>query len=375
MRFILNLVYLCITLTISSCGKQTNEVQQISPGPPPSCDKTPTRFDSSNIKSYEGMVWIPGGTFTMGGEIANFMEVWPYKARSRNDERPIHPVKLSGFWISKTPVTNREFKEFVDATGYQTTAEKTPTLAEIMPLLPPGAPPPPEELLVPASLVFQSPSDSVSLNNPLGWWQWRPEANWKQPEGPGSSILDRMDHPVVHVSYFDAVAYAEWKGMSLPTEAQWEYAARGGKEQMFFSWGNEPQSETSPRINTWQGEFPYKNTEADGYYGTSPVMTFSPNDYGLYDMSGNVWEWVADWYHVHTYMDNAKLGKPVLNPRGPSYSYDPLEPHSEKRVIRGGSFLCNDAYCSGYRPAARMKNTPDTSTNHTGFRVVKNIAE
>lgn len=339
------------------------------------CDAIPSRFSTEQTETLEGMVWIPAGTFTMGGTESEFMLNWPRYARSRNDERPLHSVTLSGFWISETPVTNRQFKEFVDATGYQTTAEKAPTLEEIMPLLPQGSPPPPKEALTPASLLFNPPEHSVPLHNPLAWWQWKKGANWKKPEGPGTSLEDRWDHPVVHVSYFDALAYAEWKGMSLPTEAQWEYAARGGKEQMIFTWGNEPLSETSPIINTWQGKFPNQNTEADGYYGTSPVKTFAPNGYGLYDMSGNVWEWVSDWYNSESYEDRAKLQSPLLDPQGPKESYDPQEPHLAKRVIRGGSFLCNDSYCSGYRPAARMKNSPDTSSNHMGFRIVKNITE
>jgi len=364
---------LCLLLFQNAYSNELVQVDDLNSEALPCCDAMPSRLASIDLKAtqHKGMVWIPEGTYTMGGEVAEFMNEWPYFARSRNDERPIHSVELSGFCLRETPGTNQEFKEFVDATGYQTTAEKAPTLEEIMPLLPPGTPPPPKEALVAASLVFQSPSYSVSLNNPLAWWEWRPKASWKQPEGPGSSIQDRMDHPVVHVSYYDALAYAEWKGMSLPTEAQWEYAARGGKEQMIFTWGNEPLSETSPIINTWQGKFPNQNTEADGYYGTSPVKTYAPNGYGLYDMSGNVWEWVADWYHVDTYAMRAKLKKRELDPQGPSNSYDPQEPHLAKRVIRGGSFLCNDSYCSGYRPAARMKNSPDTSSNHIGFRVVK----
>ena len=375
MHYFIVITCLMVFLLTTGCDKQNKSVEQTSSNLLSCCDKIPSRFESHNAEKYEGMVWIPGGTFTMGGEVADFMKEWPHIARSRNDERPLHSVQLSGFWISETPITNRDFKAFVDKTGYKTTAEKAPSLQEIIPLLPPGTPPPPEEALIPASLVFQAPTHSVSLNNPLAWWKWQPNANWKQPEGPGSSIEDRMNHPVVHVSYFDALAYAEWKGMSLPTEAQWEYAARGGKEQMIFSWGNEPKSDISPTINTWQGEFPNINTEADGYYGTSPVKRFAPNEYKLYDMSGNVWEWVADWYHVDTYNRRSKLKEPEIDPQGPTSSYDPHEPHLAKRVIRGGSFLCNDSYCSGYRPAARMKNSPDTSTNHTGFRVVKNIDE
>ena len=371
MNFQFTLILFLLLAYQVTYGNKLDQVDHSKTDVLPCCDAMPSRFESIDLNSsqYKGMVWIPGGTFTMGGEIAEFMKEWPYFARSRNDERPIHQVQLSGFWISETPVTNQEFKEFVDATGYETTAEKAPTLEEIIPLLPAGTPPPPEETLVAASLVFQSPSYPVSLNNPLAWWEWRPKTNWKEPEGPGSSIQNRMNHPVVHVSYYDAKAYAEWKGMSLPTEAQWEYAARGGKEQMTFIWGNEPLSETSPIINTWQGKFPNQNTEADGYYNTSPVKAFAPNEYGLYDMSGNVWEWVADWYHVETYYTRANHTALELDPQGPKNSFDPQEPHLAKRVIRGGSFLCNDSYCSGYRPAARMKNSPDTSSNHIGFRV------
>ena len=281
------------------------------------CESMPDRFSSTKPKEYNGMIWIPGGTFIMGGEVADFMKEWPHIARPREDERPSHRVKLSDFWISETPVTNREFKLFVDATGYLTTAERAPTLEEILPLLPPGAPPPSEEVLVAASLVFKAPSSAIPLNNALAWWEWRPNANWKRPEGLGSSIKNRMDHPVVHVSYFDALAYAEWKGMSLPTEAQWEYAARGGKEQMAFIWGNEKLSEEDSKINTWQGSFPHKNTNADGYYGSSPVKYYEPNSYGIYDMSGNVWEWVSDWYHVNTYENRSKQKEISLDPKGP----------------------------------------------------------
>ena len=219
-----------------------------------------------------------------------------------------------------------------------------------MPLLPPGTPPPPQEALVAASLVFQAPAHSVSINNPLAWWQWRPKANWKQPEGPGSSIVDRMDHPVVHVSYFDALAYAEWKGMSLPTEAQWEYAARGGKEQMIFTWGNQLLSETSPIINTWQGKFPHKNTEADGYYGTSPVKTFAPNDYGLYDMSGNVWEWcLTTWQTGSNNISDNDTWRVI---RGGSWVRD----KTRARVTHRGEYPSNSWYNAiGFRIAAEFE--------------------
>ncbi len=349
------------------------------------CDAVPSRFtandnslaepkdDYSKNPQTEGMVWIPAGEFTMGGEVADFMQKWPKQARSRNDERPLHSVKLSGFWISETPITNKQFKEFVSATGYITTAEIAPKLEEILPLLPPNTPPPSEELLVAASLVFNPPKGPVPLNNALVWWEWKAGASWQRPEGPGSSINNRLDHPVVHISYFDAEAYAKWKGMNLPTESQWEYAARGGLDSKHFVWGDIPLSEDEPNINIWQGNFPNENTLVDGFLTTSPVKYFKPNGYGLYDMSGNVWEWVADWYHISAYEQRINSNGGIVNPKGPDKSYDPQEPHLSKRVIRGGSFLCNDSYCSGYRPAARMRNSPDTSTNHTGFRIVKNI--
>jgi len=340
------------------------------------CGVMPSRFTSTQTECTKGMVLIPGGKFTMGGEVVDFMMDWPYYARSRTDERPLNQIELSGFWISKTPVTNQEFKEFVEATDYVTTAEKAPLLEDIMKGLPPGSPAPNKELLVPASLVFTQPEEVVSLEYALSWWRWQKDANWKQPEGPGSSIEDRMDHPVVQVSFYDAEAYAKWKGMELPTEAQWEYAARGGHEQRVFTWGDQPITEGNPRVNIWQGNFPNENTLEDKFETTSPVLEFAPNQYGLYDMAGNVWEWVSDWYHDNAYelmkLENPP-GKVILNPQGPNESFDPREPYLPKKVIRGGSFLCNDSYCSGYRPAARMKNSPDTSSNHMGFRLVKNI--
>ncbi len=328
------------------------------------CAVLPSRFGSAAPQAPAGMVWIPGGEFTMGwdGEFG------------RPDERPLHRVRLDGFWIKQTPVTNAEFREFVDATGYVTTAEKKPELEEIMKSMPPGTPPPDESMLVAASMVFTPPDGPVGLDNPLVWWQWRAGASWKQPKGPGSSIDQIPDHPVVHVSWYDAKAYADWKGMSLPTEAQFEYAARGGHEQWQNTWGDEPVDAGAPKINIWEGPFPGRNYKKDGYYTTSPVKAFAPNDYGLYDMAGNVWEWTADWYHADAYRMNQRKGV-AENPAGPRISYDPLEPHLPKKVTRGGSFLCNDAYCSGYRPAARMKTSPDTSLNHTGFRVVKNVVK
>jgi formylglycine-generating enzyme required for sulfatase activity len=321
------------------------------------CSSLPLRFPSQ--PSPEGMVWIPGGEFTMGSDHPD----------AKKDEKPSHRVKVDGFWMDITPVTNRQFKEFVDATGYVTTAERAPELAEIMSQLPPGTPPPAPELLVPASLVFKPTNGPVPLTNHHFWWEWVPGANWKHPLGPNSSIEGKEDHPVVHVSWDDANAYAKWAGKRLPTEAEWEFAARGGQDNILYVWGNEEFSEEKPQANIWQGIFPYKSTKPNGYFGTTPVKTYSPNRYGLYDMAGNVWQWCSDLYHYFYYQDESKK-EISINPTGPTTSFDPQEPFASKRVHRGGSFLCHHSYCKGYRITARMKTCPDTSLNHLGFRCV-----
>jgi formylglycine-generating enzyme required for sulfatase activity len=321
------------------------------------CGTLPSRF-SSPLTAPEGMVWIPDGEFIMGG-------AGPF---ARPDEFPRHRVRLDGFWISRTPVTNDQFAKFVEATGYVTTAERVPTVEEILSQSPPDTPAPPPEMLVAASLVFKSADHPVSLSNPLAWWEWKTGANWRHPEGPDSSIEGHGGHPVVHVSWFDAQAYCNWAGGRLPTEAEWEYAARGGLDQKQNGWGDDPVD--PEKCNIWQGRFPVTNTAEDGFASTSPVGSFAPNGYGLLDMAGNVWEWVNDWYHPDTYALNA-TNEVTVNPQGPPSGYDPQEPYTPKRVTRGGSFLCSDQYCSGYRPSARMKTSPDTSLSHTGFRVVR----
>jgi len=327
------------------------------------CSDLPPRFPIQPAKFQPvGMVWIPGGEFTMGSTIPP----------AKKDEQPTHLVKVNGFWMDTTPVTNRQFKEFVDATGYVTTAEKAPTLDEIMCQVPPGTPPPPPELLVPASLVFKATDGPVPLNSNRYWLEWKPGADWKHPTGPQSSIEGKEDHPVVQISWFDAVAYAKWAGKRLPTEAEWEYAAHGGKKDNQYVWGNEEFSEEHPQANIWQGEFPYKSTKSDGYYGTTPVKTYKANSFGLYDMSGNVWQWCSDLYHASYYSEEAK--KEISdNPTGPNKSYDPEEPYAVKYVHKGGSFLCHKSYCKGYRISARMKTCPDTSLNHLGFRCAMSL--
>lgn len=319
----------------------------------------PSRFEiQTNVPA--GMVWIPGGEAVLGTN--DTME-------AKADERPAHKVKIEGFFMDITPVTNRQFQAFVEATGYVTTAEKAPVLEEIMAQVPPGTPAPPKELLVPASLVFKPTTGPVSLKNNRLWWEWKPGANWKHPLGPDSSIVGKEDHPVVHISWYDATAYAKWANKRLPTEAEWEYAARANRNDVAFVWGNDSFSEEKPQANIWHGSFPHQSTKPNGYFGTTAVKSYPPNPFGLYDMSGNVWQWCADLYHVSYYQDQAKNGLSV-NPTGPSSSYDPDEPYAIKYVHRGGSFLCHDSYCKGYRITARMKTCPDTGLNHLGFRCV-----
>jgi formylglycine-generating enzyme required for sulfatase activity len=291
--------------------------------------------------------------------------------RSYDAERPAHRVKVNGFWMDITEVTNKQFKEFVDATGHETIAEKTPTWEELKKQLPPGTPKPADLVLVPGSMVFTPPSYAVSLNDYTQWWTWMPGADWKHPEGPGSTIDDRMDHPVVHIAYDDALAYCKWAGKRLPTEAEWEFASRGGREKERYSWGNDYQPSGKFMANTFQGAFPAANSTEDGYQSSSPVKSFPPNDYGLYDIIGNAWEWTSDYFNSNYYGELARQSLTV-NPKGPDKPFDPQEPYAEKRVTRGGSFLCADNYCVNYRPSARQGTATDSGMSHIGFRCVKN---
>jgi len=292
------------------------------------------------------MVWIPAGSFEMGSETGP------------DDARPIHTVEVDGFWMDETEVTNREFSRFVDATNYVTVAERK--------LDPKDFPGVPAEQLVPGGVVFSQPPGHVSLDNALQWWRWQPGASWRQPAGPGSSIEKLMDHPVVQVCWEDAQAYAKWAGKRLPTEAEWEWAARGGLEKRTYVWGDEKHPDGKWMANVFSGEFPERNTKEDRYEYTAPVKSFPANGFGLYDMSGNVWEWVADWYRPDYYTNS-----PAKNPQGPADSFDPADPQALKKVTRGGSFLCTDEYCIGYQPGVRGKTSIDTGLQHTGFRCVK----
>lgn len=322
-------------------------------------DSIKNNYSSKKQSNHDQMVLIPGGSFVMGGD-----SLW-----GRSDEFPRHEVKVSPFYMDQHEVTNAQFRAFIEATGYVTTAEKKPDWEELKKQLPVGTPRPPDSLLVAASLVFSPPNHPVSLNNSAIWWKWVPGADWRHPQGRRSSIEGKDNYPVVQVSWDDAKAYADWSGKRLPTEAEWEYATRGGKPNSIYPWGNEPIEQGKVKANSWQGHFPNENTEKDKYYRAAPVMTFQPNGFGLFDMAGNVWEWCNDWYRPDYYSTCAKQGV-VKDPQGPTDSLDPDEPYIPKRVVRGGSFLCTDQYCSGFRVAARMKTSWDTSLEHTGFRCV-----
>jgi formylglycine-generating enzyme required for sulfatase activity len=318
-------------------------VSDQAPGAPPDA-----------IRPADGMVWIPGATFTMGSD-----HHYP-------EEAPARPVTVSGFWIDPRPVTNREFGRFVRKTGYVTVPERAPDPADY-----PGARP---EMLTPFSAVFIAPRHPVSLADPHNWWTAVPGADWRHPQGPGSSIRSRPDHPVVHIAWADAVAYASWAGKVIPTEAEWELAARGGLNGAEYAWGDELTPDGHWMANTWQGQFPVRNTGEDGYEGTSPVGAYPANGYGLYDMIGNVWEWTSDWYASHSAPANGCCTAPGRDDEQ-ARSADRRDPaRIPRKVMKGGSHLCAANYCLRYRPAARMAQAIDTSTSHLGIRLARRPA-
>jgi formylglycine-generating enzyme len=304
--------------------------------------------DWNGWRAPEGMVWIPAGSFEMGSAEFDGPGCPECICHITNETLPIHPVELDGFWIDQTPVTNAQFQKFVDATGYVTQAEK------------------PFSDKPPGSAVFVAPEEMPDLHDYLKWWKYVEGADWRHPDGPNSNLDGREDRPVVHVSWDDAQAYAKWAGKRLPTEAEFEYAARGGQAQKRYVWGDDLTPGGKWLANIWQGRFPVENTKEDGWYGTSPVRTYPANGYGLYDMSGNVWEWCSDWYRPDYYSNS-----PRQNPQGPASGYDPAEPDVPKRVQRGGSFLCSDSYCKGYMPGSRGKGEPSFCASHIGFRCVR----
>lgn len=310
--------------------------------------------------STTGMVKIPSGTFMMGGD----------NEQADKDEFPKHKVTVDGFFMDEHEVTNAQFKKFVDATGYITTAERKPNWEDLKKQLPPNTPKPDESQLVAASLVFTPPNHAINLNDYSQWWSWISGANWKHPEGPKSNIEGKENYPAVHISWDDAMSYCKWTGKRLPTEAEWEYAARGGMKNKIYPWGNEAIYIGMAKANSWDGIFPNANSGKDGFKNLAPVKQFPPNGYKLYDMAGNVWEWCSDWYR-NDYYESVNKPEGVKNPKGPADSYDPAEPYTPKKVSRGGSYMCNDSYCSGYRVARRMKSSYDSGLSNMGFRCVK----
>ncbi|GAA4329318.1 formylglycine-generating enzyme family protein [Pigmentiphaga soli] len=329
----------------------------------------PTIILGDGVSSPKGMAWIPGGTFQMGSD----------SKLAQLNEKPAHPVHVGGFWMDTTHVTNDEFARFVIQTGYVTTAERKPDWATVSVQLPPGTPRPPDDVLVPGAMVFVGTHAPVDLNDYAQWWRYVPGADWRHPQGPASSIDGKGDHPVVQVSYEDVQAYARWAGKRMPTEAEWEFAARGGLDQATYAWGNDLLPDGKQQANYWdtrQQPFPVINPKAGGATGTMPAGTFPANGYGLFDMTGNAWQWVADWYRADYFLRQAQAAKGTIdNPKGPADSFDPSEPgvpaNAPKRVIRGGSFLCNENYCLSYRPSARRGSDPYSPMSHVGFRLVK----
>jgi len=320
--------------------------------------------DKPSGKAPDGMVWIPGGEFSMGSNVED-ESLCSIKAVTK-DAAPIHQVYVDGYYMDKTEVTNAEFEKFVKATGYITVAEQKPTREEF--------PTASEEDLVTGSVVFTPTPSAVNLNNFLQWWRYEPGADWRHPDGPQSTIKGKEKYPVVHVVYQDAAAYAKWAGKRLPTEAEWEFAARGGKTGNLYAWGNDLKPKGKFQANIFQGHFPIKDgdTGEDGFKGIAPTAQYAPNAYGLYDMAGNVWEWVNDWYSVDYYKSLAASGNTVKNPQGPDAYNDPNDPAEVKRVHRGGSFLCTDQYCTRYMVGTRGKGEIRSAANHLGFRCVKN---
>jgi len=333
----------------------------IEPDRAPHFQPTHENHRRASTSAPDGMVWIPGGEFSMGADIsAESLCGYPGVTA---DAMPIHRVYVHGFWMDRTEVTNDEFARFVAATHYVTVAERAPTREEF--------PTAPSENLVAGSTVFTPTAYPVPLNDYLRWWRYQPGADWRHPTGPGSSIDGKGDYPVVQVAYPDARAYATWAGKRLPTEAEWEFAARGGLTGKLYAWGDSLRPGGRWMANTWQGRFPVRDEGSDGFSGVAAVAKFPPNRYGLYDVAGNVWEWTSDWYRADAYATAAAGDSVLHNPQGPATYNDPAEPTEPKRVQRGGSFLCSDEYCSRYMVGTRGRGEEKTASNHLGFRCVK----
>ncbi|MBT8183420.1 MAG: formylglycine-generating enzyme family protein [Eudoraea sp.] len=318
----------------------------------------------AGVQPPKGMVWIPGGEFTQGAVTGD--------QHAMRHEMPAHKVGVDGFFMDMHEVTNAQFGDFVNATGYVTIAEREIDWEEMKKQLPEGTPKPNDSIMQPGSLVFKKTKEKVpNLYDFSQWWKWTIGANWKMPNGPGSSIRGKDLDPVVHIAYHDAVAYCEWAGRRLPTEAEWEYAARAGEEGSAYFWGSD-ESVLSQMANTWNGEFPVTNSSEDGFERRAPVKSYPPNKFGLYDMAGNVWEWTSDWYNTGYYDEVSRVGITV-NPKGAATAFNASNPYAKEKVMKGGSFLCNASYCASYRISARMASSLDSSLEHLGFRTVASL--
>ncbi len=345
------------TAPTSEATSQTTKKQEVSPQ-----DTTVIKVKPEGIDTPDGMVWIPGAIFEQGAV--------PQDKMAMEHEKPAHKVAVDGFFMDITEVTNAKFKKFVDETGYKTVAEREIDWEEMKKQLPEGTPKPHDSIMQPGSLTFKKAKTSVAnLYDFSQWWQWQIGANWKHPDGPKSSLIGKDNDPVVHIAYEDALAYCEWAGRRLPTEAEWERAAQGDHGESIYLWGDDA-SGLSEKANTWEGEFPVTNTEADAFDKRAPVKSYPPNDFGLYDMAGNVWEWTSDWYNTGYYNEVAAQNTILKNPEGAESPYNARDPYAKEKVMKGGSFLCNASYCASYRISARMATSLDSSLEHLGFRTV-----
>ena len=352
---LVSLVFFCISCKeTNSSPKNTKEASSVK-------ETTAIEEQPAHLKTPEGMVWVGGKTFTQGAK--------PGDPMAMRREKPAHQVHVDGFFIDAHEVTNQQFQKFVEATGYTTVAERPIDWEEMKKQLPPGTPKPADSILQPGSLTFDKSVEQVaSMNNYTQWWTWQLGANWKHPYGEGSTIEGKENLPVVHIAYEDALAYCEWANRRLPTEAEWEYAAQGKYTDQIFTWGNDPEVLTQ-HANTWQGVFPTQNISEDGFKYVSPVASFPPNSIGIYDMMGNVWEWTSDKFNVNYYQQLDK-NQVINNPQGAEKGYSPQNPYQEEQVIKGGSFLCHASYCASFRISAKMGMSPDSGSDHVGFRTV-----
>lgn len=361
MRPYIHLLATCITLLAAiSCKNEKPKVEKVNVVKPEV--KKLIKLTNADVETPEGMVWIPAGSFMQGAV--------PQDKSAMQHEKPQHPVSVDGFFMDITEVTNAQFKNFVEQTNYITIAERAIDWEVMKKQVPAGTPKPHDSILQPGSLLFKKAKSTVpNLYDFSQWWVWSIGVNWRHPSGPESTIDGKDDYPVVHVSFEDAQAYCVWAGRRLPTEAEWEYAARGQNKNTIYSWGDDI-SVLSKNVNSWEGEFPVNNTLQDGFERTAPVKTYPQNSFGLYEMSGNVWEITTDLYNLKYYEELAASGKPTINPKGATKAYNPNNPYIEEIIIKGGSFLCSDSYCASYRVSSRMGSSKDSSSEHVGFRTV-----